>query len=534
MATLAPGRVIGDYVLLRPLSQGGFGEVYEARDPRTQHRVALKVLHRERMNEAMLAKFTHEALISNRVSDSSRFVPKVVRADVDRELGRAWLAMEFIDGPTLAHAAAQGQRWSPREVIEVLYCVADALSAAHASDLVHCDIKPENVVIQRSPTPERAWVAYVLDFGIARLRTDLSARAPSTMAATLLWAAPEQLGQQGVTPASDQYAFALLAFWMLVGAQIPITESQRTTPSQWASQRGVALPAGFDAWYGRATRHAPNERFESVRRACLEFEHMFSSQAAAHAPTEAQRANPYAATQSAARVAVVAPTQRARAPLNKARIAAIAGVTALSVGGLGLYGATREPGREAPNEPRSVSSPPTVRASWTPPTRLTVIEPDFQPLTAQPALLAAATRWQRFVESYGATDASEVYTPQFRLRTMGTRTPAQATTWWNDWHPNGEQIFVSLAHARVLERPANADTDAPQCRGGGPVWEMRVPVRESKPNMDAQQLSELPCPDFQAIYTVRWLRWGRDFRVCHENWRSADLCAACPSANACP
>lgn len=177
MATLAPGRVIGDYLLLRPLSQGGFGEVYEARDQRTQHRVALKVIHRERMSEAMLAKFTHEALISNRVSESSRFVPKVVRADVDHALGRAWLAMEFIDGPTLAAAAAQGQRWSPREVIEVLYCVADALTAAHASDLVHCDIKPDNVVIQRSPTPERTWVAYVLDFGIARLRTDHSTRA---------------------------------------------------------------------------------------------------------------------------------------------------------------------------------------------------------------------------------------------------------------------------------------------------------------------------------------------------------------------
>lgn len=518
MATLVPGRVIGDYVLLRPLSQGGFGEVYEARDQRTQHRVALKVIHRERMNEAMLSKFTHEALISNRVSDSSRFVPKVVRADVDHALGRAWLAMEFIDGPTLAAAAAKGQRWAPREVIEVLYCVADALTAAHASHLVHCDIKPDNVVIQRSPTPERAWVAYVLDFGIARLRTDHSTRAPSTMAATLLWAAPEQIGQVGVSPASDQYSFALLAFWMLVGEQIPITESQRTTPSQWAAHRGVSLPEGFDAWYGRATRHAPSERFESVHRAYTELERLFAARAAATAPTEPQRANPYAATEKAARAAA-RPRSTSRAASNTTR-SALVGIGALLLGAVGIYAYTREP---------------NATASWIPPATLTVIEPNYQPLASRPALRAAAMRWQAFVESYGATDANSVYLPTFRLRTQGTQDVAQATRWWDEWRANGEQISVALDHARVLVRPADTrpNADAPQCQNTGLVYEMRVPVREFKPNMRPEQLQQIPCTDLQAIYTVRFVQSGRDFRVCHENWRTVDLCAACPAAQGC-
>lgn len=252
-----------------------------------------------------------------------------------------------------------------------------------------------------------------------------------------------------------------------------------------------------------------------------------------HAPTEVQRVNEHAAAQ---RAPAHTPTQRVAAPNPRRRIAAIGATVSLSVACAALYGLSREPADESPTAPRTVSAPPiTVRSRWTPPPSLTEIEPDFQRIEAQPALLAAATRWQQFVESYGATDASAVYLPAFRLRTQGTQDIAQATRWWDEWRANGEQISVALENARVYARPADTrpNADAQQCHNVGVVYEMRVPVREIKPNMRPEQLRQIPCTDLQAIYTVRFVQAGRDFRVCHENWRTADLCAACPAAQGC-
>lgn len=543
MSTLSPGALVGEYVIVRPLGEGGFGEVYEARDQRTQHRVALKVLHRASMSDTQRERFAREALISNRVSESSSFVPKVVRAAFDEQLERAWLAIEYIEGEPLSAATERILRWSWSEAREVLYCVAHALSAAHSSQLVHCDIKPENVMVRRLDTRERKLVAYVLDFGIARVRTDRATHAPSTMAATVQWAAPEQLDQRPVTPATDQYSFALVVFWMLVGAQFPRTEPDWITPSKWAAQRGVSLPAAFDQWYQRATRYPPNERFASIELAFSELERAFAFSPVATAPTVKASVSAFAPTQQSPPLAAPLPSNtlpdggRAR----RRRVAALL-LTALVAGAALVVvppAIRRLSGEPAPtarsthpmSDPRSL----TPSGEWMPTAALTAIEPGFRPLGERASLRAAAVRWQRFVESYGGTDPSDVYLTTFRLRTQGTQSASQATRWWDEWRANGEHIWVSLDHARVLQRPVDTrpNADASQCHPFGSVFEMRVPVRELKPNMSEQQRQQIPCVDFQAIYTVRFVQSGRDFRVCHENWRSVDLCAACPAATGC-
>lgn len=543
MPTLSPGALVGEYVIVRPLGEGGFGEVYEARDRQTQLCVALKVLHRARMTDTQRERFAREALISNRVSESSSFVPKVFRAAFDEQLERAWLAIEYIGGDPLSAVTQRVLRWSWPEAREVLYCVAHALSAAHANQLVHCDIKPENIMVAKSDMRERKLEAYVLDFGIARVRTDRATHAPSTMAATVQWAAPEQLDQQSVTPATDQYSFALVVFWMLVGAQFPRTEPDWITPSRWAAQRGVSLPAAFDQWYQRATRLPPTERFESIQVAFAALERAFASSTVAPAPTAKASVSAFAPTQQSPQL--VAPLVSKTLPdggrARRRRLAVLL-LTAL-VAGAALVGVApairRLSGEPAPtvHSTPQTADPPSLTPSreWMPTAGLTAIEPGFRPLGERASLRAAAVRWQRFVESYGSTDPSDVYLPTFRLRTQGTQTVSQATRWWDEWRANGEHIWVSLDHARVLQRPVDTrpNADAVQCHPFGWVFEMRVPVRELKPNMSEEQRQQIPCVDFQAIYTVRFVQSGRDFRVCHENWRSVDLCASCPAASGC-
>lgn len=535
MTPLVPGAHIGEYIVVRPLGAGGFGEVYEAREKSTRNRVALKVLHDTRAWQDH-EKFKREALFANRVRERSAFVPNVVAANIDATTGRPWLALEFIDGQTLSEQQRQrqrlGQRWSWSEAREVLYCVMDALRAAHANDLVHCDIKPANIMVKKSPTPERQWIAYVLDFGIARVRSNLATHAATTLACSPEWASPEQINGQSVTAKSDQYAFAQVAYWLLVGERFPKTEEQRTTPEQWATQRLVSLPAAFFQWFARATRSAPEERFESIEVAWNALERAFSS---APQSTTARPHPPYAATEcapvyhapavptaypSTTVPAVVARPAPPRTPPASRRIAVVASVVVLvAMVSLGAMSKLRG-GADAPSPPpRQVIAPPAPR-------------PEYVPVAQQPEVLAAAQRWSAFVQSYARTPVEHVYLPRARLRTMGTLEHDRLVRWWSDWPGHNEQFTVDLSSAVFRERPVSSDSalDAPPCQGFASLVEMRVSVREQKPLLDERALRQMPCTDLRGTYTVRFVRSNGELLVCHENWRDADYRAACPGS----
>lgn len=135
---LPVGAVVGRYVLLGRLGRGGMGVVYDAYDPELGRRIALKILHVEASSSEARTRLLREAQSLARLTH-----PNVVTIyDAGALDGRVWLAMERVEGETLAAWLASSRRgW--REIVAVMRDAGRGLQAAHAAGLVHRDFKPE-------------------------------------------------------------------------------------------------------------------------------------------------------------------------------------------------------------------------------------------------------------------------------------------------------------------------------------------------------------------------------------------------------
>lgn len=196
--TFVPGDVLGRYELHRLLGQGGMGRVFLARDRVLGRAVALKLLRRDR---ATLGRLLREAR-----TVASLNHPHIVQLhDVGEEAGEAFLAFEHVDGETLESRFGHSDRdLALHEALLLLRSLASALAYAHAAGVVHCDLKPSNVMIDREGRLR------VVDFGLAFKAGDRPVRA-----GTEGWMAPEQRAGDPSTPRTDVWAFGALATWLL-------------------------------------------------------------------------------------------------------------------------------------------------------------------------------------------------------------------------------------------------------------------------------------------------------------------------------
>jgi serine/threonine protein kinase/Tfp pilus assembly protein PilF len=192
-----PEQVLDErFTVLRLLGRGGMGEVYLAADVLSNEIVALKTLKRElAMEGESRARFREEVQNSRRVTH-----PNVCRIfDIFEHLGTPFFSMKYLAGPTLAEVLAVGPL-SPERGRLLAVQLAEGLSAAHKEDILHCDFKPANVIVQSSGKNERA---VITDFGLARAldRTD------SIGGGTRPYMAPELLRGEPPTVRSDIYAY---------------------------------------------------------------------------------------------------------------------------------------------------------------------------------------------------------------------------------------------------------------------------------------------------------------------------------------
>lgn len=294
--------IAGRYRVVRELGRGGFGRVLEVFDPEVGGRFALKLM--PGLDERRRAKFRSEAFAANIVARTSSHVPTVKDAGVDPEHG-AYIVMELLDGDTLAACVetmrSQGTRFTTDATRAMLRQVAHALQSAHENKIIHCDIKPENVFLARGKDASGSIKAYVLDFGIAKLRSDIDRADTSTVVGTPQWMPPERLGGEAF-PQSDVFSFAMLAVYALVGEALPRVDRRRVCA--WALERRVQLPPAFGAWVDRATRDAWQERYASVREALVALEASLATEAALP-PASASASYP---AQPAAKTVVSAPS----------------------------------------------------------------------------------------------------------------------------------------------------------------------------------------------------------------------------------
>ena len=221
----------GRYRLDAPLGSGGMATVYRARDLRLDRPVAVKILSPNlAADPTFVARFRQEARTMARVHH-----PSIVTVhDVNESDGLLYIVMELIEGESLAERLHREHVLSPEALAPILSSVASGLAVLHGLGLVHRDVKPHNILL---PTTGPAKLA---DFGLARDGGTTSLTLPGTAIGTMGYLAPELLHGAPATPASDVYAFGVVAYEALTGERP--TDAAPPSPSKLAPWLGT----GFD------------------------------------------------------------------------------------------------------------------------------------------------------------------------------------------------------------------------------------------------------------------------------------------------
>src|SRR4051794_20817211 len=217
MTAVQPGAIVGgDFKIIRRLAGGSMGTVYLAEQVSTGRQRALKFMNPELLrDERSRQRFVQEARVGSQVQ--SDHIVEIVAAGSDETLGMPWLAMELLEGETLAAMSKKRGALPAGEVFEFFNQLCHGLAAAHRSGMVHRDLKPENIFLAM---PRRSGVPFmvkILDFGIAKILRPNSMNATAALG-TPLWTAPEQLVDGGrVHTATDVWPLGLIAFKLLTG-----------------------------------------------------------------------------------------------------------------------------------------------------------------------------------------------------------------------------------------------------------------------------------------------------------------------------
>lgn len=264
---LTVGEQFAGFQILRLLGSGGMGEVYLAQHPRLPRRDALKVLPAAISgNPEFRERFKREAIIA-----ATLFHPHVVGIhDRGEYNGQLWISMDYIDGIDSGRLLSERfpRGLPPREVVDIVSAVADALDYAHDNGLLHRDVKPTNILLTQPMSGQQR--IFLTDFGISRWMADTNGLTQTnTGLGTVYYAAPEQLTGEPMDGRTDQYALAVTAYHLLTGClpfehpnpAVVVGKKLNTPPPSMA---GTTLGA-LDPILHTALAKDPNHRFLRCR-----------------------------------------------------------------------------------------------------------------------------------------------------------------------------------------------------------------------------------------------------------------------------
>ncbi len=208
---LAPGvgQTFGGYTIESLLGRGGMGTVFLATHERLGRKVALKVISPELAHdEDFRSRFLRESELVASL-DHPNVIPIYDADEVD---GVLYLAMRYVDGPSLRHRISVQRRLSPEETLRIAEQIGSALDAAHAAGLVHRDVKPANILLA-----EPGGHAYLCDFGLAKRTSSRGATRTGSFLGSVDYCAPEQIQGQPVDERTDIYSLGCVLFHCLTG-----------------------------------------------------------------------------------------------------------------------------------------------------------------------------------------------------------------------------------------------------------------------------------------------------------------------------
>jgi serine/threonine protein kinase len=416
------GSTFGKYRIDGLLGRGGMGEVYQAYDTDKGRTVALKVLSDQfTQDETFRTRFRRESRAAA-ILQEPHVIPIHDWGEID---GSLYIDMRLVRGQTLYELLSTGPL-EPSRAVAIVSQIASALDAAHAEQLIHRDVKPQNIIV----TPED--FAYLVDFGIAETKGDTRLTMTGTHVGSFAYMAPERFLDQAVRPAVDVYALACVLYEALTGdTPFPgdsleqVIGAHLSSPPPRPSAVNPNIPPSFDEVIARGMSKEPDDRYGSAGalgraaqrslRADWRISHgaqtMLGPQAAA--PTVSYRQfDPPRYPQFAPRPAppaepVMAPPMpdSGRRSGQWALPTVVAIAAALVLGGIGVViGLVVKPdsGRTAGPSPTAGSAAaPTARQPESPPNSPA---PPRQTTTALPSLVQAP-------DTYGATCGQGISLP---------------------------------------------------------------------------------------------------------------------------
>lgn len=263
MSGINPGDVVGGrYRIAEPLGAGGMARVYRATDMDLGRDVAVKVLaDRYAADPAFVERFRREASAAAQLNH-----PNIVQVfDRGEAGGTYYIVMEYLPGPDLKEIIRRRGTISADETVEAGLQILSALSAAHRRDVIHRDIKPQNVIMSDEG------MLKVTDFGIARAGADADMTEAGSVIGTAQYISPEQARGGEVTPASDCYSVGIVLYEMLTGrvpfdgeGAVAVAMKQVNEPPIPPRTFEPSIPPALEAVVLTALAKRPSERYRTA------------------------------------------------------------------------------------------------------------------------------------------------------------------------------------------------------------------------------------------------------------------------------